>query len=121
MLNTAVVTNSTCLTMSNQGPLNSSWKRARCTPVVSRSLEHHSGDGIFCLGCTPILRGGQRPPTSFPRPPTSRDDMRLGGYLEYLHAAKEITIYTHPCLLRDSNPGPTAQRRYTGWPTYAKS
>ncbi|GFX06771.1 uncharacterized protein TNCV_3113591 [Trichonephila clavipes] len=55
------------------------------------------------------LGGGQRPPTTLPRPPTSREDLQLDGYLEYPNAAKELYIYKHLCLLRDSNPGPMAQ------------
>ncbi|GFV62487.1 hypothetical protein TNCV_630661 [Trichonephila clavipes] len=54
-------------------------------------------------------RDGQRPQTSFPLPPTSLEDLGLGGYLEYLHAAKALYIYKRPCHLRDSNPGPMAQ------------
>ncbi|GFU68294.1 uncharacterized protein TNCV_834211 [Trichonephila clavipes] len=54
-------------------------------------------------------RGGQRPPDSFPFPPTLGEDFRLDGYLEYLNAAPALYIYKHPCLLRDSNPVPTAQ------------
>ncbi|GFV18077.1 uncharacterized protein TNCV_168811 [Trichonephila clavipes] len=52
--------------------------------------------------------GGQRPPTSLPFPPTTREDLRLDGYLETPPAAKALYIYKHPCLLRDSNPVPTA-------------
>ncbi|GFV81152.1 uncharacterized protein TNCV_3742131 [Trichonephila clavipes] len=88
-----------------------------CTPVVCRRLEYHAGDGTILLSCPPILRehpgGGQGPPTSLPLPPTTREDLRRDSYLEYPHAAKALYIYKHPCLLRDSNPGPTApsQRR----------
>ncbi|GFT24355.1 uncharacterized protein TNCV_3252091 [Trichonephila clavipes] len=53
-------------------------------------------------------RGGQRHPTYLPLPPTSQEDLRLDGCLEYPHAAKAIYIYKHPCLLRDLNPVPTA-------------
>ncbi|GFV56289.1 hypothetical protein TNCV_106451 [Trichonephila clavipes] len=42
--------------MSDQGPRNSSWQRAKCTPVVHRSFEHHSDDSTFWLGSTPNLR-----------------------------------------------------------------
>ncbi|GFU80604.1 uncharacterized protein TNCV_534781 [Trichonephila clavipes] len=48
-------------------------------------------------------------PTSLPLLPTSREDLRLDGYLEYPHVAKALHTYNHPCLLRDSNPGSTAQ------------
>ncbi|GFT34009.1 hypothetical protein TNCV_4384611 [Trichonephila clavipes] len=47
-------------------------------------------------------------PTSLPLPRTSREDLWLDGYLEYPHAAKAKYIYRYLCLLRDSNPGPTA-------------
>ncbi|GFV26677.1 uncharacterized protein TNCV_4059971 [Trichonephila clavipes] len=56
------------------------------------------------------LWGGQRPPASLLLPPTSRDDLRLDGYLEYPPAMKALYIYKHPCLLRDSNPVPTVQQ-----------
>ncbi|GFV09575.1 uncharacterized protein TNCV_3159721 [Trichonephila clavipes] len=84
------------------------------TPVVGRSLEHHAGDSTIYLGSTPILREntlreGQGPPSSLSHPPTSREDSRLNGYSEYSQAVKALYIYKHPCLLRDSNLGPTAQ------------
>ncbi|GFW85723.1 hypothetical protein TNCV_853721 [Trichonephila clavipes] len=52
--------------------------------------------------------GGSR--ASHPMPPTLREDLQLDGCLEYLPAAKALYIYKHPCLLRDSNPGLTAQQ-----------
>ncbi|GFT98299.1 hypothetical protein TNCV_2903961 [Trichonephila clavipes] len=42
-------------------------------------------------------RGGQGPPTSLHLPPTTREDLRLDGYLEYPHAAKALYIDKHPC------------------------
>ncbi|GFV68086.1 hypothetical protein TNCV_1873681 [Trichonephila clavipes] len=51
---------------------------------------------------------GQRPPTSLRLKPTSREDLRLNGYLEYSHAEKALYICKHPCFLRNWNPGPTA-------------
>ncbi|GFV50026.1 hypothetical protein TNCV_2354111 [Trichonephila clavipes] len=42
-----VVANATCLTVSDRGPGNSSWQRSRCTPVVIRSFENHSGGSTF--------------------------------------------------------------------------
>ncbi|GFX17316.1 uncharacterized protein TNCV_3553211 [Trichonephila clavipes] len=54
--------------------------------------------------------GGQGHPTSPPLPSTSREDMRLDGYLKYPHAAKALYIYKHPCLLRDSDRVTTAQQ-----------
>ncbi|GFX36654.1 uncharacterized protein TNCV_580331 [Trichonephila clavipes] len=86
--------------------------KGEVTPVVSRSFEHHTGDRTIWLGFTQILRehpgGGQGNPTYLPLPPTSREDLRLDGYLKYPHAAKALYIYTHPCLLWDSNPVPMA-------------
>ncbi|GFW74491.1 uncharacterized protein TNCV_2413901 [Trichonephila clavipes] len=67
------------------------------TPLVSIADGEHSG-------------GGQRPPTSPPLPPRSREDLRLDGYLEYPYATKALYIYKHSCLLWDSNPVPTAQQ-----------
>ncbi|GFV78271.1 hypothetical protein TNCV_94311 [Trichonephila clavipes] len=40
-------------------------------------------------------------------PPISREDLLLDDYLEYSHTVKTLYIYEHPCLLCDSNPGPT--------------
>ncbi|GFX91638.1 uncharacterized protein TNCV_3682241 [Trichonephila clavipes] len=63
---------------------------------------------------------GQGRPTSLSFPPTSREDLRLNGYLEYPNAAKGLYIYKHSCLIQDSNPGPTGpqgtlnSRRVTG-------
>ncbi|GFT74049.1 uncharacterized protein TNCV_3707831 [Trichonephila clavipes] len=51
--------------------------------------------------------GGQVPPISLLLPPTWKD-LPLDGYLKYPYAAKALYIYKHPCLLRDSNPAPTA-------------
>ncbi|GFT40003.1 uncharacterized protein TNCV_12431 [Trichonephila clavipes] len=94
---------------------NSSWQGARCTPVVGRSLEHHIGDStILAQFHLNLVREhpdgwGQGPPTSS-LPLTSREDLRLDGYLEYPHDAKALYFCKHPCFLRDSNPGPTAQQ-----------
>ncbi|GFY00307.1 hypothetical protein TNCV_4711091 [Trichonephila clavipes] len=54
-------------------------------------------------GRTP--RGGQGPPNSLPVPPTSREDLRLDGYLKYPNAVKALYIYKYTCLLRGSNSG----------------
>ncbi|GFW03384.1 hypothetical protein TNCV_4939171 [Trichonephila clavipes] len=37
-------------------------------------------------------QSSQRPPTSLPLPPITREDLRLDGYLEYPHAAKALYI-----------------------------
>ncbi|GFX90999.1 amiloride-sensitive sodium channel subunit beta [Trichonephila clavipes] len=82
------------------------------TPVVSRSFEYHTDDLTRSHpnfeGEHP--RGGQGPPTSLLLQPTSREGLRLDGYLKYHHAAKALYIYKHQCLLRDSNPGPSSQQ-----------
>ncbi|GFS97693.1 uncharacterized protein TNCV_2558541 [Trichonephila clavipes] len=79
-------------------------------PVVSRNFEHYAGDSTIFLSSTPqrkktlgVVRGF--PP--LPPPPTSGEDLRLDGYLEYTHAAKALYTYRHPRLLWDSNPVPT--------------
>ncbi|GFW91706.1 hypothetical protein TNCV_4501251 [Trichonephila clavipes] len=41
---------------------------------------------------------------------TSREDLRLDGYLEYPHATNSLYIYKHPCFLLESNPGPMVQQ-----------
>ncbi|GFT45736.1 hypothetical protein TNCV_2671671 [Trichonephila clavipes] len=50
------------------------------------------------------------PPTSLSRPPTSRKDLQIDGYLQHYYAEKTLYIYKHPRLLRDSKPSPTAQQ-----------
>ncbi|GFU57860.1 hypothetical protein TNCV_260381 [Trichonephila clavipes] len=52
------------------------------------------------------------PSTSLPLSPTSRDDMRLDGYLESPSVTKALHIYKLPCLFLDSNLGFTAQQSY---------
>ncbi|GFT95560.1 hypothetical protein TNCV_567641 [Trichonephila clavipes] len=47
-----VVTNATCLTMSDRGPRNSPWLMARGIPIVSRSFQLHAG----WLDSTSILK-----------------------------------------------------------------
>ncbi|GFW75747.1 uncharacterized protein TNCV_4429301 [Trichonephila clavipes] len=116
--------NVTCLTVLDRGLRNSSRQRARWTIVVRRSFEHHTGDSTTGLVVVPspvirspapnlegkYLRGCQGPPTSLPLPPTSKEYLRLDGYLVYPHAAKVLNIYKDSCLLRDLNPDLTAQR-----------
>ncbi|GFX87920.1 uncharacterized protein TNCV_4373851 [Trichonephila clavipes] len=93
------------------GLRNSSWLWARYR-LGFRSFEHHTGDSTIWLRSTLILRKNtlevvrDLPPLLLL--PTSRQDLRLDGYLEYPHAAKARHIYKHPCLFRDSNPDPTA-------------
>ncbi|GFX43349.1 hypothetical protein TNCV_4873691 [Trichonephila clavipes] len=64
-----------------------------CRPAA---LEHHAGDSAFC-SVPPHPRGrtggGQGLPTSIPLTPTTREDLRLDGYLKYPHAAKPLYIY----------------------------
>ncbi|GFX16783.1 hypothetical protein TNCV_2517631 [Trichonephila clavipes] len=37
-------------------------------------------------------------------------NLQIDGYSEYPHPTKALYVYEHPCLIRDSNPGPTAQQ-----------
>ncbi|GFW48379.1 uncharacterized protein TNCV_1109421 [Trichonephila clavipes] len=100
--------------MSDRSPQNSSQPRPRSTPVIIRSFEHHAGNSTFWLGFTTILRENilvwSGTYLSLPLPPTVREDLRLDGDFRYPHAAKALYIYKHPCFLRNSNPGPTAQQ-----------
>ncbi|GFX30614.1 trimethyllysine dioxygenase, mitochondrial [Trichonephila clavipes] len=65
----------------DRDPRNSLWQRARL--YVCRSLEHHAGDSAIWLVFHPNTPGcGQRPPNSLPLPPTSREELRLDGYLK---------------------------------------
>ncbi|GFS58943.1 uncharacterized protein TNCV_68701 [Trichonephila clavipes] len=83
-------------------------------PVVSCNFEHHAGDSTIGLGSKPNLGrtfgGGQRPPTSLPLPPTSREDLQLDGYSEYPNAAKALYMYKHPGFLQDLNPSLRTQQ-----------
>ncbi|GFU69817.1 uncharacterized protein TNCV_2452751 [Trichonephila clavipes] len=85
-----------------------------CTPVVTVAFEHHTVDNAIWLGPPNFEEkppgGGEGLPNFLPLLPTSREDLRLDSYFEYPHAAKTLHIYKHPCLRRDSNPGPTAQQ-----------
>ncbi|GFT28939.1 hypothetical protein TNCV_3586101 [Trichonephila clavipes] len=66
-----VVTNTTCLMVSDRGPSNSLWETARCTPVISRSFVHHISDSLK----EEHPGGGQMPLTSLPLPSTSQEDL----------------------------------------------
>ncbi|GFW35840.1 hypothetical protein TNCV_1926711 [Trichonephila clavipes] len=66
--------------------------------------------------------GGQGLPTSLPLPPTTREGLRLDGYLDYPHAAKHYT-FTQTSM---SSPGfkpssygivVSVSNHYTGWAT----
>ncbi|GFU67594.1 uncharacterized protein TNCV_1643431 [Trichonephila clavipes] len=99
-----------CLTASARGARISSRQRAKWTPVISRSFEHHTGDSTISLSSILILRKKileclKAHRTSLPFPQTSREDMRLDGYLDHPHAVKTLYIYKQSCLLRDLNPG----------------
>ncbi|GFV46669.1 hypothetical protein TNCV_3544851 [Trichonephila clavipes] len=58
--------------------------------------------------------GGQGPPSSLPLPSTSREDLRVDGYLEYPHAAKALYICKHMHVfsgIRAQGPRHCSQRR----------
>ncbi|GFW51245.1 uncharacterized protein TNCV_3595271 [Trichonephila clavipes] len=105
-----VIANANCKKMPDGGPRNSSRKKARCSPAISLSFEHCAGNSTSRLRSTPILRENTLEGVKdlHPLPPTSRKDMRLDGNLEYPHATETLYIFKHSCLVRDSNPGPTA-------------
>ncbi|GFT09839.1 hypothetical protein TNCV_416231 [Trichonephila clavipes] len=90
-----------------------SWT-SRGTPVVGRSLKRHIADSMIFNSVPPQVSGetpwgsGASPLTS-PQP-TSLEELRLDGYLEYIYVAKALYIYKHPRFLRDSYPGPTTQQ-----------
>ncbi|GFY15787.1 hypothetical protein TNCV_1284321 [Trichonephila clavipes] len=96
--------------MPYQGPRNSLWQRAKGRLPLTVALSTiqvtvHIGSRFhfnFKGGHLGMVRG---------LPPTSREDLSLDDYLEYLHAAKVLNIYKQPCLLLDSNPGPTYSQR----------
>ncbi|GFV57023.1 uncharacterized protein TNCV_2931461 [Trichonephila clavipes] len=103
----------TCLTKSDRGPRNSSWLRARFLRLsLALAFSTMQKTVRFCSVPTQFrvrkAWGSQGHPTTLPFPQTSREDLGIDGYLEYPHAAKALYIYKHPCLLWDSNPGPTA-------------
>ncbi|GFT25405.1 hypothetical protein TNCV_182321 [Trichonephila clavipes] len=77
------------------------YKGPHCMPVVSHSL------GTIKV----TVRFGSRFHPNFETVSGLVPiNFRIDGYLEYQHAAKALYIYKHPCLLRDSNPSPTAQQ-----------
>ncbi|GFW44065.1 uncharacterized protein TNCV_998301 [Trichonephila clavipes] len=84
--------------------------------VNIHSLDHQKRHRVIWLCSTPILRevghsgGGSGPLTSSPFPPSSREELRLNGCVEYPYVIKALYIYKHPYLFRDSNTGPTAQQ-----------
>ncbi|GFU13713.1 hypothetical protein TNCV_939391 [Trichonephila clavipes] len=86
-----VVYNATCLLVSDRGPQNSLRQEATYLRLpFSVSFEHHAGDSTIWLGFDPILKENISGGTSLPLPPTSREDLRLKGYLEYPYAAKNL-------------------------------
>ncbi|GFT72404.1 hypothetical protein TNCV_3609441 [Trichonephila clavipes] len=61
-------------------------------PRMSKAIRSKGAPTLYSCSL-PLVQaenpgGGQRPPTSLPLPPTSRQDFRLDDYLEYPHAAK---------------------------------
>ncbi|GFW80526.1 ilGF domain-containing protein [Trichonephila clavipes] len=83
-------------------------------PVVSLSFEHHEGDSTILLNSTPVLRentlGCSGSPISLLLPPTSREDLRIDGYLQrWLPPCCEGTIH-----LQISMPSPGFEPRSYG-------
>ncbi|GFU91543.1 hypothetical protein TNCV_2543091 [Trichonephila clavipes] len=80
-----VVANATCMTVSDRSLRNSSRQRARCTPVISRSFEHYTGDSAILTRYHPNFEGEhsgsvQGPSTSLFLPSTSRGNLLFDGY-----------------------------------------
>ncbi|GFS99474.1 hypothetical protein TNCV_4534431 [Trichonephila clavipes] len=98
--------------MPDRGPRNSSWQRARCTPAVGRSFEHHTDDSTFWLGSTLILWkntllvSGPPPLFLFHQP----HERTCGSMAFRSSCRKTLYIYKNPSLLRDSNPDTTEQK-----------
>ncbi|GFU80317.1 hypothetical protein TNCV_3520921 [Trichonephila clavipes] len=97
----------------DRGQRNSSFSKGQVTPVVSRTLEHHTGDRTISLVSTLILRENtwglvKASHLSFPATNLMRGLATRRLFIVPLCPAKELYIYKQPCLLRDSNPGPTA-------------
>ncbi|GFY10345.1 hypothetical protein TNCV_2630221 [Trichonephila clavipes] len=94
----------------NQGPQNSSCKGLS---DACRSFEHHTGDRTILTHSNPNFEGehpgnGQGPPDSLPLPPTSREDLRLDGYLKNPHAAKVHLQASMSSLGFERSPNGTA-------------
>ncbi|GFV22596.1 uncharacterized protein TNCV_2077881 [Trichonephila clavipes] len=81
-------------------------------PVVSRSLEHHTGDSTIWLVSNPILREdiwGSSRASHLSTPSTNHTrELAARRLFRVTPAGKALYIYKHPCLLRDLNPVPTA-------------
>ncbi|GFV37674.1 hypothetical protein TNCV_2707891 [Trichonephila clavipes] len=80
-------------------------------PIVILSFKHRAGCSTILLGSTLILRENtlwksMASHILFP----FHQPHNLRRLLEYFHATKALYIYTHPCLLRDSYPGPKASQ-----------
>ncbi|GFV38263.1 uncharacterized protein TNCV_1723441, partial [Trichonephila clavipes] len=82
-------------------------RKVDCTSApVSLSFEHHAGDSTIWLFSITILR---RTPWRWSETSLLFSSANLTKKLA-AHAAKALYIYKHSCLLRDSNPEPTAQQ-----------
>ncbi|GFV61553.1 hypothetical protein TNCV_4543851 [Trichonephila clavipes] len=93
----------------DQGPRNSPWQwaKGRLSLAVALSTERFSSVSLQFRGRTPWGWSGasnlSSPTTNLTRGFAARRIFKVP------HAAKALHIYKHPCLLRDSNPVPTAQ------------
>ncbi|GFW41120.1 hypothetical protein TNCV_3398961 [Trichonephila clavipes] len=109
-----VVTNAACLMLSDEGPRNSSQQKARCIHVVSRSFEHSGGESTIWLGYTQILSRTPWKGSGASHLSSSTTNLMRGFEARRLfrvpHASKALYVYKDPCLLRYSNPDPTAQQ-----------
>ncbi|GFX45852.1 hypothetical protein TNCV_934911 [Trichonephila clavipes] len=86
----------------DQGRRNSSWQRAkRCLSLAV---------ALSTLLVTERIAWFHRNFEEGHLPPTSQQDLRLGGYFNILNAAEALYICKHQCLLRDPNPSPAVQQ-----------
>ncbi|GFS73101.1 hypothetical protein TNCV_686791 [Trichonephila clavipes] len=113
------------LIVSDRGPRNSSRQWARCTPVVNRSIEHHTGDSTIYLGSNPILRdpGGVSGASHLSSPSINLTRGLATRWLFRVLPCRKGTLH-----LRTSLPSPGFEHRpygtavsvtnhYTGWAT----
>ncbi|GFV67967.1 transposable element Tcb1 transposase [Trichonephila clavipes] len=90
------------------------------TSVVNLSFEYHAGDRTILLGSSPIFReqpgslpgcsGRTKSEVSHLSSPSTKltKGLEARRLFRVPPVVKALYIYKHPCLLRDSNPGPTA-------------
>ncbi|GFU12224.1 hypothetical protein TNCV_4600321 [Trichonephila clavipes] len=77
-------------------------RQIKLTSVISSITHTYTGGITIWLDSTPSLKKNtldQEPPTSPSLPPTSREDLRIDGYLKYPHAL-EGPIHLQTSMIR---------------------